>query len=541
MPPGFALNASEPLSDFSVPNSFESTIGQNISSLRKNILAPNSSFKHLDIEGLTREYSVDTLQNRRTLVLLSSDLKENTTNTTRAPYWSGCGFPVGTDISDRSPYAWMNRGLDKSLYSVENFTSVSGSSVYPIIISEWPDPEAMDANALVWPPNGFAALRNITIEGCLSEIVPESCQLFINIPICVIVIVCNLIKLTCMFFAARENRDEVLVTIGDAIASFLQRPDPNTANECMIPKAMPRDLAFRPYIWKSHHLRSAWRPPPPLPPPPRPQNPPTTPHKWTSATSVSLRVFTITLTILSATCLVIIAVHRKSNVNSGFKVGFGSVNAAILLTNLSHNFVANILLVNTVQLLITGLYFLYNDMLTRMLLAAEYNDFALHRKPLRVSFPTPPQRSTYYLTIPYRYSIPALTTFTVIHWLISEGFFFVQVLPYDIWGDPVPPRTLNTCGYSPKALAGAVALIIVLALAIVAISYRRFKAPMMPLAMNCSAAISAACHPPASDRDPAFRPVMWGEVQNDLGDAPFRHYSFSSGKVGSPEEDCLYT
>lgn len=84
-------------------------------------------------------------------------------------------FPVGTDISDRSPYAWMNRGLDKSLYSVENFTSGSGLSVYPIIISEWPDPEAMDANDLVWPPNGFAALRNITIEGCLSEIIPESC------------------------------------------------------------------------------------------------------------------------------------------------------------------------------------------------------------------------------------------------------------------------------------------------------------------------------------------------------------------------------
>ena len=223
-------------------------------------------------------------------------------------------------------------------------------------------------------------------------------------------------------------------------------------------------------------------------------------------------MFTITLTILSATCLVIIAVHREGNVNSGFKVGFGSVNAVTLLTNLSHNFVAKILLVNTVQRLITGIYFLYNDMLTRMLLAAEYNDFALHRKPLRVSFPTPPLPNAQPTTSssPTATASQPLTTFTVIHWLISEGFFFVQVLPYDIWGNPVPPRTLNTCGYSPKALAGAVALIIVLALAIVAISYRRSKAPMMPLALNCSAAISAACHPPASDRDrdPAFRPVM---------------------------------
>lgn len=551
VPPSFALDASQPLSDFSAPDSFESTIGRNISSLRANILADNTTFQHLNVRDLLKEYAVDTLPNRRTLVLLSNELNANTSNTTQSLYWSGSGFPVGTADVDSLPYSWMRRALNTSLYSLSNYSSASGLSVFPIIISPWPKSESFDANPLIWPPNGFVPQRNITIEGCLAETVPESCQLFINIPICVIVIVCNLIKLVCMFFAAREDRDEVLVTIGDAIASFLQRPDPNTANECMIPKFMPRLWASkvsRPYVWKSHHLRSSWRPPPRLPPPFRPEKPPTTPRQWFRATNVNLWVLTIVLTILSIMLLALLLIHAD-DILASFRVGFGSLNAATLLTNLSHNFVANILLVNSAQLLVTSLYFLYNDMLTRMLLAAEYNDFALERKTLRVSFPKGKQRSTFYLTIPYRYSAPALITFTVIHWLISEGFFFVQVLPFDIWGNPVSARMLNTCGYSPKALVAAVSLIVVLAFIVVGISYRKFKAPMMPLALNCSAAISAACHPPAWDRDAAFKPVMWGEVQMGLVDAlgedishvPFRHCSFTSGEAVPPEEDCFYT
>ena len=93
----------------------------------------------------------------------------------------------------------------------------------------------------------------------------------------------------------------------------------------------------------------------------------------------------------------------------------GEISSATLLTGLNHSFTPNILLVNTIQLVVTSLYFLYNDTLTRMLLAAEYNSYALERKPLRVSFPNGKQRSTFYLTIPYRYSAPLLVTFTIVH------------------------------------------------------------------------------------------------------------------------------
>lgn len=41
---------------------------------------------------------------------------------------------------------------------------------------------------------------------------------------------------------------------------------------------------------------------------------------------------------------------------------------------------------------------------------------------------------------------------------------------------------------------------------------RKFRSAAMPLALNCSAAIGAACHSPVDDLDAAEKPVMWGQV-----------------------------
>jgi hypothetical protein len=41
-----------------------------------------------------------------------------------------------------------------------------------------------------------------------------------------------------------------------------------------------------------------------------------------------------------------------------------------------------------------------------MHLAAEYDGFSVNRKALQVSWLKESQRSTYYLALPYRYSVP---------------------------------------------------------------------------------------------------------------------------------------
>lgn len=177
-----------------------------------------------------------------------------------------------------------------------------------------------------------------------------------------------------------------------------------------------------------------------------------------------------------------------------------------------------VLLANVPQLLISVAYFMYNALLTHMLIAVEYDNYAIERKPLRVSWPRGDQRSTYYLSLPYRYSIPLLGASALLHWLVSESIFFVEIIPFDLHGVQTG-RDIVSCGYSPVAIIFAIVVGSLLVLAAVLLGFRRFRS-RMPLAVQCSAAIGAACHPLSEgdhDRGHALGPVRWGELLADAG------------------------
>lgn len=172
--------------------------------------------------------------------------------------------------------------------------------------------------------------------------------------------------------------------------------------------------------------------------------------------------------------------------------------------------ISAVLLANCPQIPVSVAYFLYNNILTTMLLAAEYDGYAQQRKSLRVSWPKGHQRSTYYLTLPYRYSFPLMVAHTLLHWLISQSLFYVQVLPFDARGNPVPKDQLVACGFSPIAIIFAMSLGGLMVCAILGVGMKRYKTNI-PLAVSCSAAISAACHPPPGGNDP-LKPIKWGEI-----------------------------
>lgn len=48
------------------------------------------------------------------------------------------------------------------------------------------------------------------------------------------VIACNGIKIICMALALFQHSDEILVTLGDVLSSYLQNTDPLTENKCLI-------------------------------------------------------------------------------------------------------------------------------------------------------------------------------------------------------------------------------------------------------------------------------------------------------------------
>ena len=52
----------------------------------------------------------------------------------------------------------------------------------------------------------------------------------------IVVVVCNFIKMSCMAWIAWKQDLEPLVTLGDAIASFITTPDKFTAGNCIAGK-----------------------------------------------------------------------------------------------------------------------------------------------------------------------------------------------------------------------------------------------------------------------------------------------------------------
>ncbi|MCJ1385279.1 hypothetical protein MMC17_008400 [Xylographa soralifera] len=147
-----------------------------------------------------------------------------------------------------------------------------------------------------------------------------------------------------------------------------------------------------------------------------------------------------------------------------------------------------------------------------MLLTDETNSFAVVRKTLRVSHPISPQRSTYWLQLPYRYAIPQMIAFGALHWAISQSIFLVQITLY--YADGQDNVAISSCGWSPVALAMALGIGLVLILALLAMGFRKYHAGM-PIMGSCSWAISAACHPQRTqvgEENLALKRLMYGVV-----------------------------
>ena len=220
-------------------------------------------------------------------------------------------------------------------------------------------------------------------------------------------------------------------------------------------------------------------------------------------------------------------------------MGVGAVSTLSLLRMRSNEsrsatLLSYILLGNLPQVVLSFLYLMYNGLYTCMLQGHEWSNYAHERKTVRVTSPVGKQRSTYYLTLPYTYAVPLLFFSGLLHWLVSQSLFLVSITMYD--GDQVVDN-ITTCGYSCIAIIFVLIVGSTLLLAGVALGFRRYK-PGMPLASSCSAAISAACHPPADDVGAAVLPLMWGVVDDDIDGVG--HCSFTSREVVPPVKGRLY-
>ena len=240
----------------------------------------------------------------------------------------------------------------------------------------------------------------------------------------------------------------------------------------------------------------------------------------------------------------------KLSIASMLELNIGSVDPkTVFKTGLpsrgSNALLANTLMANAPQVVLSLVYFSCNALWTSMLAGLEWSKMALHRKSLRVSKdPQGKQRSTYFLELLYRYSLPLIIYSSALHWLVSQAIFLVALqerplnrdLPDGFDIDSSDTITYS-CGWSPLATLLTLIGGTLLMGATIAFGLRRYPSGM-PLGATNSAVLAAVCRLSASEEEGMEQGELeWGDI------SPFhdevKHCTLSSGWAPYPENDTL--
>lgn len=114
--------------------------------------------------------------------------------------------------------------------------------------------------------------------------------------------------------------------------------------------------------------------------------------------------------------------------------------------------ISNVILANVPQLLASAFYLAYNGILTTFLVQSEFSSLYRTRKPLRVSEPAGAQRSSYPISLPFRYGVPLSVSSGVMSWLLSQSLFLARITALHPDGAPDRANSFSTTGYSPIAI-----------------------------------------------------------------------------------------
>jgi hypothetical protein len=213
---------------------------------------------------------------------------------------------------------------------------------------------------------------------------------------------------------------------------------------------------------------------------------------------------------------------------------FGQVDSLYLINILnqrsSGQFWGAVLFANCWHLALSFIYVLYNSLITNVSTGVEWSRFGSQRTTLRTSCPRGLQRSAYYLSLPYKYSVPLKIIMALLHWLISQSVFLAEAHAYTPTGQRDPSLDSSRAGYSLLGMIFSVSVGTGLLLFLPVFASRKVTF-CLPVVTTSSAAISASCHRHSADVDAAFLPVVWGVVpQNDDGNDPksVEHCAFTT-------------
>ncbi|KAL5050120.1 hypothetical protein BDW71DRAFT_195051 [Aspergillus fruticulosus] len=481
--------------------------------------AQNRTLTHLDSHACIDAYATTYQTKHGDLLLVTEDVKTNLT-------YERVGFQavydpwethIRQDPPTGDPYKWLcppNADAYCSAYLSDMYTS------------------AEQGNWVVYGTNG-----NYTVDSCLSAPLPEHCKLQYSLPLTIVVIVVNAIKAIILCYMAIATSETPMLTTGDAVASFLQLPDKKSLGKCLMPGMEIQEIPSTSIVPKKRYCPMAYD---------------STRKRWYSAVSRGKWTLVGFLWVIAfVICAGLLGFGLSEDGHEVWNAEFGSVNAQALIKGDSWptSMISNTIIANIPQLIFSTLYFIFNGVITTMTLAAEWSTYAISRRGVRVSWnPQYAQRSSYFLSLPYRYAIPLMGTSAILHWLISQSLFLVGIEAYGERFVRDPDHDLVTCGYTPVAIVSAMAVWVFMFACLVGVSWMKFASGMQ-IAGSCSLAIAAACHPkydPNLDEkdqqlDPPegieFMPLKWGSVPLE---GLMGHCTFSADEVAMPESQRVY-
>ncbi|ROV89686.1 hypothetical protein VSDG_08074 [Cytospora chrysosperma] len=390
-----------------------------------------------------------------------------------------------------------------------------------------------------------------SVEYCLaqrSETTEDACTVQLSFIPFVVILGLNLITLLITAVTLILNRFEPLVTLGDAVTSFLRDPDPSTRTNCLLTKENLRSgmggwgFSDGKY-WTPKRDHMWFRSP--------------SPANWNIAGSWWLVSTGLALGALGLT----VSSQPSSQPLSPF--GVASPHTTYLLppaASAALPAAALAIAAAVPQLLLAGLYFSTNALLTAYFLSHESSLYAVldsdSRRPLRVSAdPEGRQTTSLYLTLPRPVSWALAVFFAGMGFVLSQAFFVVSLSSDPSNGshgdgsDMTPQHSLGV-GLSGVALVVLLGMLVILLLAVLGMGF--LKAPSVsmyngkalgnPLVFeggSCSAVISARCHRVPWEADVWKQQVGWGAVPEMPG-AVVSHATFSARSLAELDETRRY-
>ncbi|KAJ9642762.1 hypothetical protein H2204_002410 [Knufia peltigerae] len=426
-------------------------------------------------------------------------------------------------VGDQQPWAWLCYEQTETSYSTTT---------------------SCDTSRLL--ENGTWMVHQRVVDHCLARDLPDACELNLSLSIMIVVLVCIFGKLVAMLAALSFSHAQPLVTIGDAIDSFLHEPDTTVHGLCMADArhfgepALDRKLVSiaKPHPYGSRDARIAQEVSGP----------------WVGANFLGLVGLGLSFGLFGWSYHQTRAAHRAADIPFGFGTiwGLGLGKAPTLYTydeaqfmvyNAANtpavSYMTGAVLANLPHLALSFLYLTYNNQFTRIFMAFEFRSFATHRRGLRVSKPKSgtEQRGTYFLQFPLRYSIIMISYFVLLHTFLSETLFLQRI--YAVWpqsfdnADDIGKRLVSKLGFSP--LAALVFSLILLVLVTFAIGIGFWKVSwILPSTFGNSKTLAAYCHPPEGSKNTQEGQVRWGVTRMNAED--IGQCSFSLLPVRPPEE-----